>query len=250
MVHKQLNSSPQNVPALCWHIKEARQRRWNRSSQKWLYTLGYTGMWNTAENGSKRADFLSAVNVGYSGQCQDLEKSVILAPVVCRYGREFVTRVTMSDDQSVLAQKRYLRKRKSRRGVPTPRLDSTYFDWCENKSRPLSGDAIDGVLTGCSASRRKLRKYSSRIFNAYGKSPTVPELNLMFHRFILSGILGYGLYHLHDDMLSCCVFNYFYQRMTNKCDWNQWEVHRYLYWTPYIVHIVQLSAAHIFLPVE
>jgi hypothetical protein len=71
---------------------------------------------------------LSAIDVGYSGQSQDLEKLAILRPVGMQYGGEFVTRVTMSDDQSFLPQKRYSRKRKSRRGVGTPRLDSTYFE--------------------------------------------------------------------------------------------------------------------------
>ena len=37
---------------------------------------------------------------------------------------DFVTRVTMGDDQSFVSQTGYSRIRQPRRGVPTPRLDS------------------------------------------------------------------------------------------------------------------------------
>ena len=60
-------------------------------------------------------------------------------------GGEFVTEVLQSDNHWFVPKTGYSKIRKSRRGVPTPRLDSHYFKWWQNKRRPFRGDAVDGV---------------------------------------------------------------------------------------------------------
>ena len=151
MVHKQPTSSPQNVPStVSAYWGSATTALEQIFSKKWLY-------WDMNYRHLKERIFCLQSMYGTWGKARSPGPREISDTYACGMAESLWLKwqwVTINH----FCPKRDIRRKES--------LDSTYFEWCENKSQPLLGDAFDGVPTAASAKLQSIPQHLSKLMES------------------------------------------------------------------------------------